>query len=99
MHIYPKEFKQINENNKQNTCSFTNFLPFLSYCGAFIRLSWLNSPPSSWLINMDKCLPILPDVSELGLEEMITKDEFSWCWNKFFQLISREIYQEPVSGM
>lgn len=48
---------------------------------------------------MDKCLTILPDVSELGLEEMITKDEFSWCWNKFFQLVSQERYQEPVSGM
>ena len=76
MHIYPKEFKQINENNKQNTCCFTNFLPFLSYCGAFIRLLRSNSPPSL-LINKGKCLPILPDVLELGLVEMITKVEFS----------------------
>ena len=76
MHIYPKEFKQINENNKQNTCCFTNFLSFLSYCGAFIRRLRSNSPPSL-LINKGKCLPILPDVLELGLVEMITKDEFS----------------------
>ena len=41
------------------------FLPFLSNCGAFIQLLRSNSLPS-WLINMRKCLAILPDAKFKG---------------------------------
>ena len=39
---------------------FAKILPFLSYCGAFVRRSCLNSPPRQ-LIIMRKCVAILPD--------------------------------------